>query len=89
MGEIRASSSSVIISPVRPENPNQLKCLTFTLDVIIVERCIVPYPLTSREQVSDHATHRLCSRNLYYDLVLVASLHANANHRFAAPSRGL
>jgi hypothetical protein len=44
----------VALLPVRPENPNQLKFLTFALDVIMVERCIVPYPLTSREGSALH-----------------------------------
>jgi hypothetical protein len=61
--------------PVHPENPNQLKFLTFALAMIILERCIVPYPLTSRDKVCDHATRRLCPPRLYLDLVPVSSLH--------------
>ncbi len=63
--------------PVHPENLNQLKFLTFALAMIILERCNVPYPLTSRDKVCEHATRRLCSPRLYLGLVPVSSLHAD------------
>ena len=57
---------------VRPENPNQqLKFLTFAQAMIILERCIVLYPLTARDKVCDHATRRLCPPRLYLSLVPV------------------
>ncbi len=69
---------------VRPENPNQLKFLTFALAMIIFERCIVPYPLTSRDKVCDHATRRLCPPCLYLGLVPVSSRHVDRTPRLAS-----
>jgi putative transposase len=66
-----------------------LKFLTFALAMIMLERCVVWYPLTCRDKVCDHATGPLCAPRISDDLVPFALLHAAGNPRVAAPSCGL
>jgi hypothetical protein len=77
------------VEPVCPENPNQLKCLTYTPAMITLERWMVPYLFTTQKKVSDHATRRLDPSRLNLDLVPVPSLHADGTHRLAPSSCGL
>ncbi|MCZ6717946.1 MAG: hypothetical protein O6944_02175 [Gammaproteobacteria bacterium] len=74
---------------VRPENPNQLKFLTFTPTMITLERWIFPFPFTSRDKVSDHASHRLCPSRIHRNMVPLTSRHADGTHCFETSGRRL
>ena len=71
----------VKLRSVVPENPNQLKCLTFVLAMRILGRGMVPYALTSRDTVCDHAPRRFCPPRPSLRPVPVSSLPTDGTHR--------
>jgi hypothetical protein len=69
-------------APVRPDNPNQLKLLTFTSGMITLERCGFPYLFTFCNQVSDHAICRSHPARIHRHLMSVTSPHEDRIHHF-------
>jgi hypothetical protein len=76
-------------SPVVPENLKPLKSLTLMLAMITLERWGFPYPLTSRDKVSDHATRLLDPADIRLGLVPITLVDADRTHCSASPSGGL
>jgi hypothetical protein len=75
--------------PVRPENPNQLKFLTFSPAMITLKGWMLPLPFTSRDKVSDHAIPRLHSARIPLGLVPIPPLRADGTYRSAFPKLGV
>jgi hypothetical protein len=74
---------------VGPENPNQLKYLTFVPAMITLQPYRFPNLLTVREKGSDHAIHRLHPAHIHRNMVSLTFVHADRNRRSAPPNRGL
>jgi hypothetical protein len=68
--------------PVRPENPNRLNFLTFISAMITLEQWAFPYPFTSHDEASDHATRHLDPVRILRNMVPLPGISANRLYGF-------